>query len=297
LSPAEIEAVLQSAHFQLWRDNVAGALDILETANARAPHPRFTSLVEQIQSWLGHLQSRDAYASAYEAYYSTVKRFTGFRRLEQDLRIRLGRKTRKMVRRTAHHPEFVLFEREVLAMRAGRVLDAGCGEGRMALTLGALHPEILVDGIEVSRTNFTIASRLNRFRNVRFHHGLIEDVEMRLEAGSFDLASAFAVLEHVRDVDEIVACMMRMVRPGGRLCFVVPMNEFTTTGPVPPFVPRDGMAGHVRVFDEADLRRRFGGFDRLVLERVPAERWRGETYPASLVPRDFGSFFVAFSRA
>jgi hypothetical protein len=75
------------------------------------------------------------------------------------------------------------------------------------------------------------------------------------------------------------------------------MNDFVATGPLPPFAPLDGVAGHVRVFDEADLRGRFGGFDDFVLERVPGERWRRETYPDSLAPRDFGSFFVAFSRA
>jgi hypothetical protein len=87
MSPAEIETVLQRAQLELWRDNVAGALQTLEAANVRWPHPRFTALREQIRSWLRHLESREAYGRAYESYYNAVKRDSSLlRRADERLR-------------------------------------------------------------------------------------------------------------------------------------------------------------------------------------------------------------------
>ncbi len=266
------DEIVQRVRFELWRDNVAGALDLLDVASRHDARPTFAAEASEIRSWLRHLDSRAAYAAAYERYYEQVKRFTGFRRLELALRMWSGRKTRKLVARTARHPEFLRLERELHAVEATRVLDAGCGEGRVALTLGARHPHTLVDGVEVSATNVGIARGLNRFPNVTFHHGLIEELDRWSPPGAFDLAYAFAVLEHVRDVDEIVDTVLRALRPGGRICFVVPMNEFAVTGPLPAFRPKDGVAGHVRVFTEASLRERFGGEKDFVLEKIPALR-------------------------
>jgi len=74
----------------------------------------------------------------------------------------------------------------------------------------------------VSPTNLRLARRTNRFSHAEFRLGLLEERPGYWHTGSFDLAYAFAVLEHVRDVEEAVAAMLRMLRPGGRLCFVVP---------------------------------------------------------------------------
>ena len=70
-----------------------------------------------------------------------------------------------------------------------------------------------------------IARRLNRFRNARFRQGLAEEVHEAFPKESFDLVYSFAVLEHVRDVDETIRSIMTVLRPGGRFCFVVPMHE------------------------------------------------------------------------
>jgi len=84
-----------------------------------------------------------------------------------------------------------------------------------------------------------------------------------------------------------------VLRPGGRFCFVVPMNEFKVTGELPHF-EYDGHAGHVRVFTEAGLRERFGRFPDFVLTKMPGEL--PGRFPATLAPIEFGSFFVALSK-
>src|SRR5262249_25401853 len=281
-------SVLQQAELELWRDNIDGALELLTRAHALAPDPRYAARVEEIRSWLRHLDSAEAYAAAYEAYYRRAKRRLDWKRLERDVRILLGRKTGKTLRRIVENSEYRLLEREVTACNPSRVLDAGCGEGRIALSLGHRFPSIHVTAVEVSATNVGLARRMNRFRNVTFEHGLIEDVVGRMPPGSFDLIYSFAVLEHVRDVEITTAVLLRVLRPGGRFCFIVPMNELTALGPVPAFQPRDGVAGHVRVFTEAGLRKRFGHLSDFSLTKVPG-RWRAERYPAAIEPLEFGA--------
>ena len=288
------DPVLQQAQLLLYRDDLRGALELLDTAYARTTNPVYKEHAERVRGWTAHLQSREAYADAYEAYYRRLKGRWSLKHLERDLRVLLGFKTRKVVRHTAEDREFTRLEREVQALRPGRVLDCGSGEGRIALTLAARHPSVQVDAIEVSPTNMRLASRMNRFRNLRFHCGFIEDASRILPPGPIDLAYSFAVLEHVRDVDEVVSAIMGRLRPGGRFCFVVPMNEFVVDGDLPDCQHDDGVAGHVRVFSEALLREQFGRLPGFLLEKIPSPL--PQHYPGAITPVEFGSFFVAVTK-
>ncbi len=288
-----VDEILQQVQFELYRDNIEGALGILDRAAARHDHAALESERARIRSWLTHLQDRAVYADAYERYYGGARGALTLKRLEVWLRIALGLKTRKTVARVQHDPEFRRLEQEIVRTDARRILDAGCGEGRVALTIAARHPERSVDAVEVSPTNARLARRMNRFGNLRVHEGFLEDAPRRFGPDAFDLVYSFAVLEHVRDVDEAVAAVMAVLRPGGRLCLVVPMNEFRVIGTLPRF-EYDGHAGHVRVFTEAGLRERFDGYPDFVLGKIPGEL--PARFPASLEPVEFGSYFVAVSR-
>src|SRR5207244_9420163 len=114
-------------------------------------------------------------------------------------------------------------EREVERVHARRVLDAGSGEGGVAMALGARHPDLHVDGVEVSPTNARIARQLNRFGNVAFRQGFAEEVHLYFSAGSFDLVYSFAVLEHVRDVTEPVRAIETVVRAGACFAGALPL--------------------------------------------------------------------------
>lgn len=294
MDPIDTEAVIQQVRLEIHRDNFEGALEMLEAAYAVFPSPRYSALSARIRARLSHLRSREAYAAAYEQYYRGAKRGWGPQQLERWFRTVIGRRTRKMVTRCTGHPEFLLLEREVAALNAERVLDAGCGEGRMALTLAARHPGVRVEGLEVAPTNVRIARGLNRFPNLDFHEGLIEEADRHFRPDSFDLVYAVGVLEHVWDVDETVIAAVKLLRPGGRFCLVVPMIELQATAPLPEFEPEDE-ACHVRVFTEAGLRERFGGHPDFALLKLPGE-WRPGRYPEALAPVEFGSFFVGFSK-
>jgi SAM-dependent methyltransferase len=177
-----------------------------------------------------------------------------------------------------------------------RVLDAGSGEGGVAMALCARHPELTVDGVEVSNTNVRIARQLNRWERASFRQGLAEEVHEYFEAGRFDLAYSFAVLEHVRDVDATIRSILAVLRPGGRFCFVVPMHEFRARGPIPDYRPVHGYADHCRVFSEADLRRRWGSEPGFRLVKIPGA-WKHGEIPDCFEPVEFGSFFVSFAKA
>jgi SAM-dependent methyltransferase len=268
---------------------------MVEAAHAAYPNPRYAEQAARIRSWLTHLASREAYISAQDEQYRRLRWRMGLKLIEKRIRMLLGRKTRKMIERRGRDPEFQALEREVATVRPRRVLDAGSGEGGVAMALAARYPDMEVDGVEVSATNVKIARQLNRFPNTRFRQGLAEEVHLAFPSGAFDLVYSFAVLEHVRDVDETIRSIMTVLRPGGRFCFVVPMHEFRAKGPIPDYAPVHGYADHCRVFSQGELYQRFGHEKTFHLQKIPGA-WKHGELPDCFEPIEFGSFFVSYSK-
>ena len=294
MDPKDHDSVMQAVRFQCYRENIGGALDLVESAHAQHPDPRYAAEAARIRSWLTHLGSREAYIGAQESQYRRLRWRAGLKLLDKRIRMALGRKTRKMVERRGRNPEFQELERDVQMVKPERVLDAGCGEGAVAMAVGARYPSARVEGVEVAAANVAIARKLNRFANVGFREGLAEEVHTLFPAGSFDLAYSFAVLEHVRDVEATIRSITTVLRPGGRFCFVVPMHEFRATGPLPEYKPIHGYADHCRVFSEQELHARFGREQDYRVVKIPG-RWKADEFPKTLEPIEFGSFFVSYT--
>ena len=104
---------------------------------------------------------------------------------------------------------------ERLSLKAGdRVLDVGCGTGRLARWIaeivgpsGVVGVDPLIDRVDVARA---AAPRLS------FAVGQAEDLGA-FEAESFDAVSMSAVFHWVRDKPKALAEARRVLRPGGRL--------------------------------------------------------------------------------
>jgi SAM-dependent methyltransferase len=114
------------------------------------------------------------------------------------------------------------YEEQILPMAAAhlagarRVLDIGCGEGqisRLAVTGGA---EVAV-GIDPTWAQVEVAAA--RGGGVRYARSGAGALPFRGEA--FEAVVACLVFEHIRDVDEAIAEVARVLAPGGRfLCFL-----------------------------------------------------------------------------
>jgi SAM-dependent methyltransferase len=97
---------------------------------------------------------------------------------------------------------------------AERVLDVGCGEGqvaRLAVAGGAGH----VVGVDPTWAQVLVA----RDRGGGPSYARSGAGALPFHSGSFDAAVACLVFEHIRDVDDAIAEVARVLVPGGRFLF------------------------------------------------------------------------------
>jgi len=104
--------------------------------------------------------------------------------------------------------------RELAIAKGDLIIDFGCGLGQLTLDMARAAGTRLV-GIERSEEQL---ARAERHALLDLRLGDVSDPPLRdHEWGSFDLAHARFVLEHVREPLAVVRHMVRAVRPGGRV--------------------------------------------------------------------------------
>jgi SAM-dependent methyltransferase len=100
---------------------------------------------------------------------------------------------------------------------AARVLDAGCGSGRM---LDALSRYGEVSGLDTNSDSVALARRRG-YEDV--HEGIVERLPWADE--TFDLITMLDVLEHTADDRMVLRELHRVSRPGGYLLVTVPAYQ------------------------------------------------------------------------
>lgn len=112
--------------------------------------------------------------------------------------------------------ELPLLERYGLPDGA-RVLDAGCGTGEFTARVADWLPGAEVLGVDLVDSSLALArQRCSRFgARVRFEHRSL--FSLALPARHFDLVACRHVLQSIPRVDEALAELARVTRPGGRL--------------------------------------------------------------------------------
>ena len=108
---------------------------------------------------------------------------------------------------------------QTLALPPGaRVLDAGCGEGDVAIRLGTRFG-LEVDGVDLLEANLrrarAKAARLGLAGSLRFHR--LDYGELAFPDERYDGAYTMETLVHAPDPAAVLAELHRVLRPGGRL--------------------------------------------------------------------------------
>jgi SAM-dependent methyltransferase len=124
------------------------------------------------------------------------------------------------------------------------VLDIGCGYG--AFVLAARREGMDARGVDLSDYELGFASATLRGEHPASAAGVFvkaDALALPFADGSFDLVTAWNVLEHVPDLPRLVAEVHRVLRPGGALLAVAPnyasfRREAHYQVPWAPMLPR-----------------------------------------------------------
>jgi SAM-dependent methyltransferase len=128
-----------------------------------------------------------------------------------------------MLDRMSGHPEIRRVRHtawEALRPAPGqRLLDAGCGAGDVARALAAaVGPGGEVVALDHSEVTLTTARERDPGGPIRYVAGDVAALD--LPSDSFDGVWCERVLQHVADADRAVAELVRVTRPGGRVCLL-----------------------------------------------------------------------------
>jgi trans-aconitate 2-methyltransferase len=103
-----------------------------------------------------------------------------------------------------------------------RILDIGCGDGRISAVLAKCVPHGLVIGIDPSHAMLDWAKKQyvhQDYPNLSFQEGSFLQPGIKV---LFDRVVSFCALQHCTDIQQALENMIQMVRPGGKLLILVP---------------------------------------------------------------------------
>lgn len=135
---------------------------------------------------------------------------------------------RALIRAQEHR----LFAEESLARP---ILDIGCGDGHFA---AVAFPEGIDVGIDVTRKIVVEARRNASYR----HLDVADGTRMPFADASFRTVISNCVIEHIPDIEDLVAETARVLMRGGRFLFSVPSEHFTELLPTVRALRRVGLS-------------------------------------------------------
>jgi len=149
--------------------------------------------------------------------------------------------------------------RFVLPRGDERALDVGTGAGALALALAPLVREVV--GVDPVPELLTLArERAAGLANVELVEG--DGTALPFEDFSFDLSGTLRTLHHVHRPELIVAELVRVTRPGGRVLVV---DQLAPSDPLEALTvdrfERARDPGHERLLPDGDLRQLFEARD------------------------------------
>ena len=109
----------------------------------------------------------------------------------------------------------------VVRLEPERMLDIGCGDGRLARLIKALCPGVLIHGCDLSSVALARAEGIDQRYTVNLDQDPIPEPD-----GSMDLILASEVIEHLVNPRHALAEVRRVLRPRGRVLITVPNVAF-----------------------------------------------------------------------
>jgi ubiquinone/menaquinone biosynthesis C-methylase UbiE len=142
-------------------------------------------------------------------------------RLTPELRARIRASFDESARDEEHFPSTIdprIYHVKLIAehlgdLRGKRVLDVGCGKGRFARIFHEREPAAEVWGLDISEEMLSYVPA-----GIQTRAGSM--TELPFESGFFDAAYATESLEHAVEIEQAVAEMCRVVKPGGRIAII-----------------------------------------------------------------------------
>jgi len=98
-----------------------------------------------------------------------------------------------------------------------RVLDVGCGGGILSEEFARLGCN--VTGVDISSASVNTASRHAQQENLKIVYLAASGESLPLQQASFDVVVCCDVLEHVEDLNQVLAEAARVLKPGGIYLF------------------------------------------------------------------------------
>ncbi len=166
-------------------------------------------------------------------------------------------------------PERTMVQLDLLraaGVRATRVLDLGCGEGRQVAGLRDVLDHPVVVGLDISPTALCDARR----QGAEPVTAAIDEHTLPFREGSFDVVVFSEVIEHLVDTDGVIEEILRVLVGGGTLLISTPnlsawFNRLLLAVGVQPVFsevsrrrvfgrPGTQVAGHLRLFTHRAFR-------------------------------------------
>lgn len=116
--------------------------------------------------------------------------------------------------------------------KSGYILDVGCGNGIISMTLGRLGYQVL--GVDVSKKAIQTARQNNNLKNVTFE--VIDAANLVLPTEAYDIIICSEVLEHLDRPSALLRVLYQALKDEGKLIVTVPNGrgprEMLVTRPI-----------------------------------------------------------------
>lgn len=114
-------------------------------------------------------------------------------------------------------PRFSFFDKFVTEWKGKKVLDVGCGGGFTCEHLS--KKGAIVSGVDRSLPSIETAKTHAKEMNLNIDYRAGQGERLPFEDASFDIVTCVDVLEHVTDLNQVLAEINRVLRPGGFFLF------------------------------------------------------------------------------